>query len=233
MSDAPKPHAIYCHGFASSPRTTAKGQALRAALSKECASFEIPHLQCGDFVDLRMDGMAEALQRQIASLPDDGAPLLLCGSSLGAYLLAWQASLGLPRPAGLLLIAPAFTFVSKWRQLLGEEALAQWRAEGTRRFYHHGEKCELPLGVGFIDSCEGLPDVPQATALPTVVIHGRHDETAPWPQALGYAGAASHGEFHLLDDGHSLEGDQATAMIINRARVLLQRLQAPAEAQQQ
>ncbi|TVR09516.1 MAG: hypothetical protein EA401_12955 [Planctomycetota bacterium] len=229
MNNSVKPHGVYCHGFASSPRTTAKGQALREALAPECASFELPYLQRGEFVDLRMDGMAEALHEHLATLPDDGAPLLLCGSSLGAYLVAWQASLGLPRPAALLLIAPAFTFVSKWRQLLGEEALAQWRQEGTRRFYHYGEKRELPLGVGFIDSCEGLPDVPQATGLPTVVIHGRHDETAPWPQALGYAGAASHGEFHLLDDGHSLEGPEAMALILSRGRALLRRLQSPAE----
>lgn len=218
-----KPHLIYCHGFASGPLTTSKGAALRSQLVGQLSSMQIPDLEGESFLTLTIDGMVERLETAIADLPNDGAPLVLAGSSLGAWLAAYCAP-RLPRLAGLLLIAPAFGFVSRWRDMLGVDGVAAWRSAGQRPFFHYRSGEERPLGVAFLDSCAERPDIPDPIALPTCIIHGRHDELAPWRQALNYATAAPDAEFHLLNDGHSLDGPQATTCILERASALLQRL---------
>ncbi|TVR44481.1 MAG: alpha/beta fold hydrolase [Planctomycetota bacterium] len=225
-----KPHLIYLHGFASGPDTTSKGAALRHALSARLSSFLIPDLEGPDFHDLTMDSMVQRAEQAIAALPDDGAPLLLAGSSLGAWLAAWLAAAPAfnlaRRPVALLLISPAFTFVSRWRELLGDAGIAAWRSEGSRPFFHYRSQSERSLGVGFLDSCQGLPDTPAAVAMPVTVVHGRQDELAPWRAALAYAEAAADCRFHLLNEGHSLDSEAACSLLIHCANELLHRLES-------
>ena len=230
------PHLIYCHGFGSGPETTSKGRALRQSLGDEVASVHIPDLQGPRFFDLTIDGMRQRLLDCIADLPADGAPLILAGSSLGAWLCAHLAAelaagSNMHRLAGLLLIAPAFGFVSRWAEILGEDGVAQWRTTGERVFYHYRSESEQALGVGFLDSCEGLADMPQATALPTLIMHGRHDEVAPWQNSLRYSEGCAEASYHLLDEGHSIDSAEATTCMIERCRSLIRRVrQGKAEA---
>ena len=155
MSSLPAPHLIYCHGFASGPECTSKGKALREHLATELSSLHIPDLQGERFFDLSINGMRQRLLDCVAALPDDGAPLILAGSSLGAWLSAWVAAeAAVPRCAGLILVAPAFGFVSRWADILGEAGVADWRANGKRSFFHYRSESEQDLGVGFLDSCE-------------------------------------------------------------------------------
>ena len=226
----PPPHLIYCHGFASGPQTTSKGQALREQLGAAVSSMHIPDLQGEDFFTLTIDGMVERLLACIAALPADGAPVVLAGSSLGAWLCAWLASDSSianfsQRIAGLILVAPAFGFVSRWREMLGDDGVAAWRAAGQRDFFHYRSGSELALGVGFLDSCSGLPDCPAPTTLPTLVIHGRRDEVASWRTALAYAEGCTAASFHLLDEGHSVDSLAATTFLIERSRALLKQVQ--------
>ena len=130
---------------------------------------------------------------------------------------------------GLLLIAPAFGFVSRWAQILGEDGVEQWRTAGQRTFFHYRSGSEQALRVGFLDSCDGLPDSPAATGLPTVVIHGRNDETAPWQNSLAYAEGCADASYHLLTEGHSVDSEGATQLLIERCRALIQRVRQPSE----
>jgi pimeloyl-ACP methyl ester carboxylesterase len=224
MSMAGPVHVRYLHGFASSPATTSKGRWLAERLAGRIAGFDIPDLQNGPFFDLTMDRLVASARAAVDAVPDDGAPLVLVGSSLGGYVAATLAAEGIPRLAGLACIAPAFGFPQRWRQRLGDEAITAWRAEGSRLFYHYGEEQELPLGSGFLDSCEGLPASPAGVALPTVAICGRQDEQVGWRAAWDWMETCPRGEFHLLEGGHALDDERHLTAIGTAVESLLDRL---------
>lgn len=197
-------HALYLHGFGSGP-ASAKGTALGRRLAGAVTSYAIPDLEGGDFRALTMPGIAGRALAAIAALPDDGEGVLLIGSSLGGYSAALLAAEGrIPRVAGILLIAPAFGFIERWRELLGADGVAAWRATGERLFYHHVAERELPLAVGFLDSCQALPLIPLPGEVPAVVVHGRRDETVDWRYSRRYAEQEGDIDFHLIDGDHRL-----------------------------
>jgi pimeloyl-ACP methyl ester carboxylesterase len=217
-------HALYLHGFGSGP-ATAKGTAIGRRLAGAVSSYAIPDLEGGDFRALTMDGIFARALAAIAALPDDGAGALLIGSSLGGYSAALLAAQGrIPRVAGVLLIAPAFGFIERWTEILGAAGVAEWRAEGERLFYHHAAERELPLAVGFLDSCLPLPLLPLPPEVPVVVVHGRRDETVDWRYSRRYAEQEGNIEFHLVDGDHRLTEPRHEDLIAWCAHDLLARL---------
>lgn len=217
-------HAVYLHGFGSSPRS-AKGVALGARLASEVASYRIPDLEGGDFRGLTMDLIAERASRTLDALPDDGAPALLIGSSLGGYCAAWIAAAGRARrAAALLLIAPAFGFTDTWQQRLGDAGVADWRRTGTLAFYHHGAEREMPLGVAFHDSCLALPALPPQTQVPIAIVHGRQDQSVDHRQSVRYALERDRVELHLVEGDHRLTEPRHEELIVWCARDLMARM---------
>jgi len=202
-------HGVYLHGFGSGPKT-AKGQALGKRLAPLLTSYHIPDLEAGDFTALTMDGILFRARAAMAAVPDDGGPIIVIGSSLGGYCAALLASGGHPagglpaRVSALLLIAPAFGFPTNWAKNLGPEGIAAWRREGTRMFYHHGAEREVPLGVGFLDSCADLPDLPTQAQVPIAIVHGRQDATVDCAASITYARARERVELHLVEGDHRL-----------------------------
>ncbi len=218
---AGKPHAVYLHGFGSSPRS-AKGVALGKRLAGSVSSFRIPDLEAGDFRGLTMDMLAERASRALADLPDDGTPALLIGSSLGGYTAAWIAAAGrAPRAAALLLIAPAFGFTDTWTQRLGEAGVAQWKQAGERMFFHHGAERDLPLGVAFHDSCVPLPALPPQAPVPITIVHGRQDQSVDHRQSARYALERERVELHLVEGDHRLTEQRHEDLIVWCAQDLL------------
>lgn len=208
-----KPHVIYVHGFASTP-LSAKAAMLRARLIDHYASYCVPSLDGGDFFHLTMPGILQRVVAAVESLPDDGAPVVMIGSSLGGYAATLLASSGLvSRVSGLVLIAPAFGFTERWRIMLGEAGIAAWRAQGQRLFFHHGEERELPLAVGFLDSCEGLPGIPGNPGVPVTIIHGRSDETVDWRFSRTFADTHANVELHVMQGDHRLTEPRHEALI--------------------
>jgi len=217
---------LYLHGFASGPRS-AKGQAVGARLREEVASYAIPDLEAGDFFNLTMDGIFARVEAAARALPDDGAALVVVGSSLGGYSAALLAARRrLPRLAGMVLVAPAFRFTERWRERLGEDGVAAWRARGSIDFYHHGAERELPLGIGFHASCVDLPAIPGDPGVPVAIVHGRHDETVDWHASLAYAEAHPGVELHLVVGDHRLTDPRHEDLIAACARDLLVRVSA-------
>jgi uncharacterized protein len=198
------PHALYLHGFASSPKT-AKGVALGKRLAGAIRSYAIPDLEGGDFRGLTMDLIAARAEQALRALPADGATALLIGSSLGGYTAAWLAAAGRAhRVAALLLIAPAFGFTDSWATRLGAEGIAAWRRDGRRSFFHHAAERELPLGAGFYESCVPLPALPGQAPVPVAIVHGRQDESVDHRQSIAYASAHERVELHLITGDHRL-----------------------------
>ena len=217
-------HVVYLHGFGSGPKT-AKGTAIGKRLAATVSSYAIPDLEAGDFRSLTMDRIFERTSAHIAALPADGEPVLVIGSSLGGFAAAQLAVLGrMPRTAGLLLIAPAFGFPERWSEILGEQGIVDWRATGERLFYHHAAERELPLSVGFLESCLALPSVPLPPEIPVVIVHGRRDETVDWRWSRRYAEQEGHIEFHLIDGDHRLTEPRHEDLICWCASDLITRL---------
>src|ERR1700689_49970 len=110
--------ALYLHGFASGPRST-KGVAFErhfaGVLAIERLDLRVPsleHLRLSAMIDTVRDALADAT--------------LLIGSSLGGLTAARVAERD-PRVTKLVLLAPAFQLVARWREVLGP-AWDQWRA---------------------------------------------------------------------------------------------------------
>ena len=210
-------HVRYLHGFGSGPQSE-KGAALGRELAGICASYAVVDLEGGDFLGLTMEGMRE---RAIAACPNAGRTVLI-GSSLGGYLAAWLAAeRAVPGLAGILLIAPAFGFTTRWAERLGVDGVEAWRRDRQRTFFHFGAQRELPLGIGFLDSCERLPEVPGDPGVPCVIVHGRGDETVDHRHSLAFATAHPTVELHLVPGDHRLTEPRHTALITLAARQLL------------
>nr|MDA3963292.1 esterase [Planctomycetota bacterium] len=120
-------HLVYLHGFGSSPQS-AKAAILRDHLASNLVTCTVPELDGGDFPRMTMENYRDRAQAAVDAVPDDGQPLLLAGSSLGGYTAALLAAEGrVARAAAFLLIAPAFGFTERWRDLLGADGIAEWR----------------------------------------------------------------------------------------------------------
>jgi pimeloyl-ACP methyl ester carboxylesterase len=217
-------HVLYLHGFGSGPKT-AKGTALGKRLANVVSSYAIPDLEAGDFFSLTMDRICERASAAVAALPNDDAPVLVIGSSLGGYTAALLAAAGrIPRAHALLLIAPAFGFGERWAERLGVAGVAEWRRTGQRAFFHFASEREQPLGVGFLESAETLPGFPLAPEIPVVIVHGRRDDTVDWQQSRRYADQDANIEFHLVDGDHRLTDQRHEDLIAWCARDLIQRI---------
>ena len=217
-------HCLYLHGFGSGPKT-AKGLALGQRLAGVVTSYAIPDLEGGSFTDLTMDGIFTRVEAALRSLPDDGQPALLIGSSLGGYVAAQVAAMGRdPRVAGLLLIAPAFGFTAHWAERLGPMGVAKWRQEGSLPFYHFAAERELPLGVGFYESCLALPELPAQPSVPVTIVHGRQDDTVDHRRSARYAAERDHVELHLVNGDHRLTDPRHEELISWCAHDLINRL---------
>ncbi len=215
-------HGIYLHGFASGPQT-AKGTALgrRLLAAGAVRSWTIPDLEGADFAVLTMDRWLDRAEAAIAALPDDGAPCLLVGSSLGGWGAAVLAAQAPARLAGALLIAPAFGFTERWPDRLGAAAMARWRSEGRLPFFHYGQQREIALGVAFLDSCAAVPAWPGAPGCRCAIIHGRSDDTVPWTASLDWARGHAQVELHLVRGDHRLTEPRHEALIAHAALDLI------------
>jgi uncharacterized protein len=217
-------HGIYLHGFGSGP-LTAKGTALGQRLAGVLSTWTIPDLEGGDFTGLTMDAILARAEAALQALPADGAPVLLVGSSLGGYTAALLAAQGRAhRVGGILLIAPAFGFTTHWTAQLGAAGVAAWRRTGSRPFFHFGAQREVPLGVGFYESCLLLPELPGPAVQPVSVVHGRQDATVDHRVSLAYARECEGVELHLVNGDHRLTEPRHEELIAWAAHDLLQRM---------
>lgn len=187
---------LYLHGFASGPQSR-KAQAFRTALAERGVGLEIPDLAAGDFEHLTIGG-------QLAVLEDlaRGEPCRLVGSSMGGYLAALYASRH-AEVERLVLLAPAFGFSARWRHLVGEGGLDEWRDTGWLEVYHYGDKTQRRVHWGLYEDAGRFPPFPDF-AQPARMYHGVHDDVVPVELSRQFA--AGHGAAQLIesDSDHEL-----------------------------
>lgn len=190
---------IYLHGFASSPNSV-KANFLRDRFLQIQIPLTIPDLNQSDFTHLTM---TRQLRQVTATFPASPTPVTLIGSSFGGLASAWLGETEL-QCQKLVLLAPAFTFLSLWLSALGEKTVASWQREGFFPVYHYGEKRSLPLSYDFVTDLKQYPETKIQRPIPTLIIHGIKDEVIPIQASRDFAASRPWVKLIELDSNHSL-----------------------------
>ncbi|MBE9004617.1 alpha/beta fold hydrolase [Fortiea sp. LEGE XX443] len=195
---------IYLHGFASSPKS-AKALAIGDRFAKIQTQLKIPDLNAGDFSQLTI---TRQINQVAAEFPDDSEPVTLIGSSLGGLI---SAHLGqrYQQVQRLILLAPAFGFLSHWLPKLGNEEIKRWQQEKYLMVYHYGEGRSLPLSYDFVTDAKQYPEDILQRSIPTLILHGIQDEVIPITASQDFKRSRPWVELVELDSDHAL-GDVTT-----------------------
>jgi hypothetical protein len=176
------PAILYLHGFLSSARST-KARFLRERLKP------FPHVSFHaidfnptprDFETMTTTGQINRLRQYVL---DQGlSDISLIGSSFGG-LIALHYAHRFGGVARMFLLAPAMVWLSGG---LSEQELEQWEEAGVAPLLHPAFDQEVPIRYDLqLDGLRYLEPVPPAA--PTVIIHGRQDETVPIAHSRAYA----------------------------------------------
>jgi pimeloyl-ACP methyl ester carboxylesterase len=187
---------LYLHGFASGAQSR-KARAFREALAAEGVDLEIPGLDGGDFEHLTIGGQLRVIADTLA-----GQPARIIGSSMGGYLAALYAAQH-PEVERLVLLAPAFGFADRWRELTGPERLAEWRATGWIEVFHYAENAPRRVHYGLFEEAQRHPANPDF-AQRALIFHGINDETVPVSLSRAFAARHPNAQLIELDSDHEL-----------------------------
>ncbi len=192
--------ALYLHGFASGPGS-AKGVAFADDFARRGALVERLDLRTPSLERLRSSRMLE----HVLDVIGDRGPVVLIGSSLGGLTAARVAARSSAVKA-LVLMAPAFRLVERWRARLGEDAWMAWRTEGWLAIHDHVTRQPTRVDAGFAEDAAALDAVDDGwppAVVPTWIAHGRADDVVD--VELSRAWAAQPGvTLRELDDDHQL-----------------------------
>lgn len=193
---------FYLHGFASSPRSS-KAVYLGDRFYQLGIDLITPDLNQGDFCHLTLTRQVQQVQ---AALP--ATPVVLIGSSLGGLIASWVAQRQ-SQVEQLVLLAPAFQFLDRWLQTLDKAQLQHWQTQGYLEFYHYGEQRSLPLSYQFVQDAKRYPDDQLQRPLPTLILHGRHDQVIAIAASRDFVAQRPWADLVELDSDHSLGNVQA------------------------
>jgi len=192
------PNVLYLHGFASSPDSQ-KGRFFHDQFSCIGADVHIPELVTGPFAETTLSAQMEVVERTAAEVE----PCLIVGSSLGGYLAALYASKHPELACGVMLMAPAFDFVRRWSDRLGQKQLDAWKENGELSVYHYGERGMSPLGYQFYEDSLQFDPSPLVKQ-PTLIFHGKYDEVVDPDVSVEFVWKNADAELELVEDDHQL-----------------------------
>lgn len=194
------PRFLYLHGFASGPGS-AKGVALAQHYARRGVQLERLDVRVPSLERLRISAMIETVRAAIGA---EAERVVLFGSSLGG-LVAAEVAAREPRVAALVLLAPAFELVPRWRQRLGEDGWRRWQDSGWLETLDHTTGQPTHVDFGFIADAQAQlagdgPDV----RVPTLILHGRGDDTVDVAVSHAFAAGRRHVRLIEVADGHTL-----------------------------
>ena len=195
-----QPPLIYLHGFASSPGS-AKATFFRSRLEAAGVSMVVPDLNCGDFDGLTITSMLDlvaGIHREM------GSPVDLVGSSMGALVASHHAARH-GKVRKMVLMAPAFGFLERWKEDLGPEGVRRWRERGHLPVHHYQYDEERSLKPDILDDASRHTlDRLDGLAMPMLVIHGSRDDVVPPSGSAEFCASHSSATLHVLDADHGL-----------------------------
>lgn len=179
---------VYLHGFGSSPLSK-KAQFFGDRFAARGIPFTAPDLAAGDFEHLTISSQLRIVEQTCA-----GEPAVLMGSSLGGYLAALYAARH-PEVQKVVLMAPAFCFGRRWKDIFGPEKSIE--------VFHYGEGRMKRLSSDLAEDAANYEDYPDVKQ-PALLFHGLHDDVVPPSLSEEFAARHSNAELHLLDSDHEL-----------------------------
>jgi len=193
---------VYLHGFASSPQSS-KAQFFGQKFRQAGIPFEAPELDQGNFEELTISGQLTVIAKAVGETTV--SETVLMGSSLGGYLAALFAAAHPSAVERLILMAPAFNFLARWKTRLNPQELELWKTQGWAPIYHYGTKNERRLGHQFLEDGSKYPPVPDFQQ-PALLLHGTEDQVVPAEESRNYVRAHPQARLALFDSGHELTG---------------------------
>jgi pimeloyl-ACP methyl ester carboxylesterase len=188
---------IYLHGFSSSPGGN-KGTFVRRWAEARGIPFHAPDLNLPTFESLTLTAQVEAVEALLQTLPE---PPVVLGSSLGGFIATAVAQRGSPMRS-MILLAPAIHFA---RRRTTSPAWDAYRERGELDVFHHGAGKPLRLGPALqLDFLNWMDDDSWRIPVPTVILHGRHDEAVPLAESEAYRDRNPGVRLHVLEDDHGL-----------------------------
>lgn len=195
-------HCIYLHGFASGP-TSEKAVFFKEKLEAIGYAVDVPDLNGSSFTHMTLSSQLELVSESMQKAKG-ASELLLFGSSMGGLLsvLAAQKHTKIDR---LVLLAPGFGLSRRWLEWLGTDGVEKWQQEGTVEVMHYGTNQNEQLAYGFIEDANRYQTDELKVSVPTLIIHGKGDETVPYAESVRFAQLnPEQATLHLLEADHSL-----------------------------
>ncbi len=196
---------VYLHGFASSPQSN-KARFFAGQFAEAGVAFDAPQLDEGQFHNMTITGQMLVVGKAVATQAEKlapGEPLVLMGSSLGGYLAALYGERHPNSVDRLVLLAPAFRFLERWRDRLSPAEIEQWKREGSIPMYHYGSKTEQRLGYQFFEDAAGYAAVPDFHQR-ALLLHGTGDTVVPCQVSCDFVLQHVHARLALFESGHEL-----------------------------
>jgi hypothetical protein len=191
-----QPRFLYLHGFASGP-SSAKGIAFAEHYARRGIAIDRLDLRVPSLEHLRLSAMIQTTRDALGGERDRA---VVFGSSLGALTAARVAERD-ARVAALVLLAPAFQLMARWRQRADFPA---WERTGWLPIHDHAENRPARVDFAFCRDAEaidvGFPDV----RVPVLILHGTRDDVVPIERSREFAAGKRHVRLVELDDGHEL-----------------------------
>ncbi len=191
---------LYLHGFASSPKSQKALYFAQSFQSEFNISLHVPDLCPEDFTNFTI---SSAIARAGSFLENTQQSWVIIGSSLGGLIATYLAEY-FEQVERLILLAPAFDFVSIWSESLGEQVLSNWKKDGYYPVYHHGYKKDVMLSYQFIVDAREVISTPITRKIPTLIMHGISDETIAIEVSRRYAADKEWVNLIEFDSDHSL-----------------------------
>ena len=194
-------HVIYLHGFASSPASS-KAMFLKNRLLAHGVTFNCPDLNQPDFATMTVSRMVKEVQAIIDLLPE--GPVVLCGSSLGAFVALHASDCVSRRIDQLILLAPAFDFGRRPVGDLGEEGMARWKDEGWWTFTHYATAQSQRVHYELFRDATEYDSFGIRSIVPTLIIQGRYDTVVDPKMVERFSATRPHVDLVMVDDDHQL-----------------------------
>lgn len=195
------PRILYLHGFASGP-ASAKGLAFERFYGTHGIAIQRLDLRRPSLPNLRLS----AILTTIGSALDGAERAILIGSSLGGLAAARFAERE-PRVAALVLLAPAFQLVPRWRARVGEAAWRAWQETGWMEVHDHSTGKPAHVDYGFIEDTQSIDEAgggwPKVT-VPTLVFHGLRDDVVDIGLSRQLVARSANVRLVELNDDHQL-----------------------------